>query len=39
MTRNGSVCYEHVGVPRPAPNEKLQDAIRRVFETEIKSLL
>ena len=39
IARNGSVCYEHVGVPRPAPNEKLQDAIRRVFETEIKSLL
>jgi hypothetical protein len=33
------VCYEHVGVPRPEGDEKLQDAIRRVFEAEIKSLL
>ena len=39
IARNGSVCYEHVGVPRPEPNEKLHDAIRRVFEAEIKSLL
>jgi len=39
IARNGSVCYEHVGVPRPKPDEKLQDAIRRTFEAEIKSLL
>ena len=39
IARNGSVCYEHVGVPRPGENEKLQDAIRRVFEAEIRSLL
>ena len=39
IARNGSVCYEHVGVPRPEPNEELHDAIRRVFEAEIKSLL
>jgi len=39
IARNGSVCYEHVGVPRPEGGEKLQDAIRRVFESEIRSLL
>jgi thiol-disulfide isomerase/thioredoxin len=39
ISRDGSVCYEHVGVPRPKDNEPLQDGIRRVFEAEIKSLL
>ena len=39
IARNGSVCYTHVGVPRPEGDEKLQDAIRRVFEAEIRSLL
>jgi thiol-disulfide isomerase/thioredoxin len=39
IARTGSVCYEHVGVPRPEGGEKLQDAIRRTFEAEIKSLL
>jgi thiol-disulfide isomerase/thioredoxin len=39
ISRNGSVCYTHVGVPRPEGDEKLQDAIRRVFEAEIRSLL
>src|SRR5262245_26939122 len=29
IARNGSVCYTHVGVPRPEGDEKLQDAIRR----------
>ena len=39
IARNGLVCYEHVGVPRPEGDEKLHDAIRRVFEEEIRSLL
>jgi thiol-disulfide isomerase/thioredoxin len=39
IARNGSVCYTHVGVPRPEPDERLHDAIRRVFEAEIRSLL
>lgn len=39
IARNGSICYEHVGVPRPKADEKLEDAIRRVFEGEVKSLL
>jgi thiol-disulfide isomerase/thioredoxin len=39
IARDGAVCYTHVGVPRPEPNENLQDAIRRVFEAEIRSLL
>ena len=39
IARDGSVCYTHVGVPRPEGDEKLQDAIRRVFEAEIRSLL
>jgi thiol-disulfide isomerase/thioredoxin len=39
IARDGSVCFEHVGVPRPGPDEKLHDAIRRAFEAEIKALL
>ena len=39
IARDGSVCFEHVGVPRPRPDEKLPDAIRRTFEAEIKALL
>jgi thiol-disulfide isomerase/thioredoxin len=39
LTRDGTVCFEHVGVPKPRPGEALSDAIRRVFEAEIKALL
>ena len=39
IARDGSVCFEHVGVPRPGPDEALPDAIRRTFEAEIKALL
>ena len=39
IARDGSVCFEHVGVPRPGPDEALEDAIRRAFEAEIKALL
>jgi thiol-disulfide isomerase/thioredoxin len=39
IARDGSLCFEHVGVPRPQPDETLEDAIRRTFEAEIKALL
>jgi thiol-disulfide isomerase/thioredoxin len=39
IARDGSVCFEHLGVPRPRPDEALPDAIRRTFEAEIKALL
>jgi thiol-disulfide isomerase/thioredoxin len=39
IARNGTVCYHHVGVPRPKEGETLEDGIRRTFEAEIRSLL
>ncbi len=39
LARDGSICSEHIGVPRPRGNESVVDSIRRVLEAEIKALL
>jgi thiol-disulfide isomerase/thioredoxin len=39
LARDGSICAEHVGIPRPRENESLTDGIRRVLEAEVRSLL
>jgi thiol-disulfide isomerase/thioredoxin len=39
IARDGSICAEHIGIPRPRDNESLADGIRRVLEAEIKPLL
>jgi len=39
IARDGSICTEHIGIPRPRENESLTEGIRRVLEAEIRPLL
>lgn len=39
IARDGSICAEHVGLPRPRENESLTEGIRWVLEAEIRPLL
>jgi thiol-disulfide isomerase/thioredoxin len=39
IARDGAMCFEHVGIPRPQGGEDAEEAIRRTFDAEIKALL
>jgi thiol-disulfide isomerase/thioredoxin len=39
IARDGSICSEHRGLPKPEPNESLPDALRRTLRAQIEALL